>query len=149
MTPLCKFQITRYLRLMFNYTADPRIVVKKFFPYFWKVHTWVGWLPKIILDFGHFGHSKFLILRFFSSNIGNLRNQESCHNAWLVQLSWIIFSPIMSLLGVHVLKKKKFQISKILLNKIFQNSDFQKRSKKSAWPHPEGQFFSTMGKLTT
>ena len=45
--------------------------------------------------------------------------------------------------------EKKNQISKILLNKIFQNSDFQKRSKKSACLHPEGQFFSTMGKLTT
>ena len=44
--------------------------------------------------------------------------------------------------GACVEKKK-------LLNKIFQNSDFQKRSKKSACPHPEGQFFSTMGKLTT
>ena len=51
--------------------------------------------------------------------------------------------------GGACVEKKKFQISKILLNKIFQNSDFQKRPKKSACPHPEGQFFSMMGKLTT
>ena len=51
--------------------------------------------------------------------------------------------------GVHVLINFFFQISKILLNKIFQNSDFQKRPKKSACPPPEVQFFSMMGKLTT
>ena len=134
---------------MVKYNTDPRIVVQNFYFLFFESPHIVKLVAQKNFGFGPSTWAWRLILRFFSSNIGNLRNQESCHNAWLVQLSWIIFSPIMSLLGVHVLKKKKFQISKILLNKIFQNSDFQKRSKKSACLHPEGQFFSTMGKLTT